>query len=73
MMEVSAFLGLMLICDPNEPIHCAPIRGAFFETYEECIVDLATNGLGYVTAQYGTEVHVAFFDCLEVNLEGEPA
>ena len=74
MFEVAAFLGLVLICDPNQPDTCAIVRsGKFFNTYDACANDLATNGLKFVLDQYGDEVHLAFFDCLEVNLEGEPA
>lgn len=74
MFEVAAFLGLMLVCDPNQPDNCTIIRsGNFFSTYDECANDLVTSGLKFVIDQYGDEAHLAFFDCLEVNLEGEPA
>lgn len=74
MFEVAAFLGIMLVCDPNQPDTCAIVRGGrFFNTYDECANDLATGGLKFVIDKYGGEVHLAFFDCLEVDLEGDPA
>ena len=66
------FLGLMLLCDPNSVDTCAVIRGPFFETYEECVVNLSTEGLTHVGNSYGRDIHIAYFDCIDVELQGEP-
>jgi len=69
---IEMFLGLILVCDPNEPTSCAVVRGAFFDTYDECLVDLATAGLTHVVSQYGPDVHLGYLDCVPVELQGEP-
>lgn len=70
---MNMFLGLMLVCDPNQIEACAIVRGPFFDTYEECIVDLSVSGLSHILNQYGPDVHLAYIDCVEVELQGEPA
>lgn len=70
---MNMFFGLILLCDPIQAQECTSVRGPFFDTYEECTMDLATNGLNYVVGQYGPNVHVAYFGCIEVELQGEPA
>lgn len=70
---MNMFLGLMLICDPNAVESCNIVRGPFFETYEECLFNLGTDGLAYVLQAYGADVHVAYLDCIVAELQGEPA
>jgi len=69
---IDMFLGVILLCDPNEVDLCRVVRGSFFETHEECTLDLVTSGLGYVADVYGGDVHIAYFECIPVELQGEP-
>ena len=69
---IEMFLGLMLVCDPNEITACNIVRSPFYETHEECVLGMSTEGLAYVTNTYGTEVHIGLLTCTPVQLQGEP-
>ena len=69
---IEMFLGLILVCDPNETTSCGIVRSPFHETQEECVVSMATEGMAYVMATYGNEVHIGLLTCIPVQLQGEP-
>lgn len=69
---IEMFLGMILVCDPNDSNTCGIVRSPFFETREECVLNLGTEGLAYVLSRYGTEVHIGLIECIPVQLQGEP-
>lgn len=66
------FLGLILVCDPNETTSCSIVRSPFYETHEECVVSMATEGLAFMLSAYGEDAHIGLLTCLPVRLQGEP-
>lgn len=69
---IEMFFGIMLVCSQEDPGQCAHVIGPMFGTERECMVDLMTNGLAYVSQTYGN-VHIATGTCVEANMQGEPA
>jgi hypothetical protein len=66
------FFALLLVCNAMNTEDCDIVTGRFFPTYEECAFDLSTNGMLYVNMRYGRNIHIAFMDCMEAAIQGEP-
>lgn len=66
------FFGLLLICSATNVQDCDVVSGKFFPSQEACLVDLTTNGMLYVNLTYDRNIHIAFVDCLEADIQGEP-
>jgi len=67
------FFALVMVCNAAIPEECNIVAGRFFPSYDSCMVDLATNGMAYISSAYDRNIHIAFIDCLDADIQGEPA
>jgi len=69
------FFGVLVMCMPhvNGGGHCQVVSSTVsFETYDECMVDLASNGVLYGVTRY-PDLEPLYADCFETLAPpGEP-